>query len=98
MTSARLATLAIAVTIAVTGCGGEESSDAAPTPVATSTAVAGTIDFNALLITADEIELPDDSFGAPDPTTAPAAQQGASTYFTNSDGTRHIGIVIAEPG
>lgn len=95
---------ATAIVITTAGCGGSTSTSAsteastsksASSTSATSSAAPATEqDYSGLLIPAEDVVAPGDTFTAQEPTVNPAGNPGVATVFSNADDTREIGDTI----
>jgi hypothetical protein len=90
-----------AVLITTVGCGGKsstsstETSSAKPASSTSATSTKATEqDYSKLLIGADDIVAPGDTFTAQAPTLNPAGKPGVATVFSNNGDTREIGDTI----
>ena len=100
---ANLATAVTAASVAVlltaVGCGSKSSdssmssSSSAAKSTSTSTAAANQ-DYSGLLIAAEDIVAPGDTFTGQAPTVDPNGQPGVATVFSNAGDTREIGDTI----
>ena len=101
---AALAIGAVTVSFGAVGCGGKSSPSASSTehstsksassPSASSTASATAEDYSGLLIAAEDITAPGDTFTAQAPTVNPGGKPGVATVFSNGPDTREIGDTI----
>jgi hypothetical protein len=104
---ASVAAATVLVGIAVPGCSSKSeksattsSGSASSTSAATSHAASAQpeagepTDYSKLLIRADDIALPSDSFTAAAPTLNPNGKAGVATVFSNGADTREIGDTI----
>lgn len=103
--TAAVAIGATAVLLTTAGCGGNSSTSASTsastetssTKSASSTSASSTAapqDYSQLLIAAEDIVAPDDTFTAQEPTVNPGGRPGVATVFFNAEDTREIGDTI----
>ena len=89
-----------AVLMTTVGCGGKsstsstETSSAKPASSTSATSTAAAEDYSKLLIAAEDIVAPGDTFTAQAPTLNPASNPGVATVFSNAGDTREIGDTI----
>ena len=85
-----------ATAVLLAGCGdkastGSPSSEASKTVAPTSAAA---VDYAKLLIAAEDIATPGDTFTAQEPTVNPGGKPGVATVFSNAEDTHEIGDTI----
>ena len=96
---------ATAVLLTTAGCGDKPSSSTASSSSssaastsksasATTSAAAAAADYSQLLIAAEDIVAPGDTFTAQEPTVNPGGKDGVATVFTNAEDTHEIGDTI----
>ncbi|KAA0100057.1 hypothetical protein CIW49_08300 [Mycolicibacterium sp. P1-18] len=93
-----------AAALLTAGCGGSSSSSTSSSASSSSsastaspsstTAAAASTDYATLLIPAEDIVAPGDTFTAQEPTLNPAGAPGVATVFFNGGDTREIGDTI----
>jgi hypothetical protein len=103
---AGVAAATVLVGVSATGCssksdkaatsssGSASSSSAATSSSAAAKSDAEPKDYTKLLIKAEDIALPGDTFTAAPPTQNPNGKDGVATVFTNQGDTREIGDTI----
>jgi hypothetical protein len=103
---ASVAAATVLVGVSVTGCssksdkaattssGSATSTSAATSHAATTQPEAEPTDYTKLLIKAEDIALPGDTFTAAPPTQNPNGKAGVATVFSNQGDTREIGDTI----
>lgn len=90
---------ATAVLLTTAGCGDKSSTEASSTKsssssAASSAAPAADKDYSALLLAAEDIVAPGDTFTAQEPTVNPGGKPGVATVFSNEGDTHEIGDTI----
>jgi hypothetical protein len=100
---AGLAATTMVVGVSVVGCAGNKSSTTSSSGSATSagsnsatssSSSAAAADYTAVLIKANEIALPGDTFTGQPPTQNPNGQPGVAQIFGNQNDTRHVGVTV----
>jgi hypothetical protein len=103
---AALAVGAVALSVGAVGCGdkssttassassAEHSSSKSASSSSSSAASSADKDYSGLLIAAEDITAPGDTFTAQAPTVNPAGKPGVATVFSNGPDTREIGDTI----
>ncbi|MFN8032483.1 MAG: hypothetical protein U0Q47_04180 [Mycobacterium sp.] len=102
-----VAAIAAAVALSGAACSKDSSSKSTSSPSSssssattssskaeTSSAAAAATDYAALLITPEDIVIPNDSFVAEPPQLNPGGSEGVAAGFHNTDGQRTIGDTI----
>ena len=100
---AGLAATTMVVGVSVVGCAGNKASTTSSSGSATSagsnsatssSSSAAAADYTAVLIKANEIALPGDTFTGQPPIQNPNGQPGIAQIFSNQNDTRHVGDTI----
>ena len=100
---AGLAATSMVVGVSVVGCAGNKSSTTSSSGSATAAGIssatsssssAAAADYTAVLIKANEIALPGDTFTGQPPIQNPNGQPGIAQIFSNQNDTRHVGDTI----
>ncbi len=100
---AGLAATSMVVGVSLVGCAGNKSSttsssgsaaSAGSSSATSSSSSAETADYTALLIKANDITLPGDTFTGQPPIQSPNGQPGVAQIFGNQNDTRHVGVTI----
>jgi hypothetical protein len=79
---------------ATTTSSSSSTSASAASSQSSSSTQAAPADYTKLLIKADDISIPNDSFTAADPTQNPNGKAGVATVFSDQSGARTIGDTI----